>query len=644
MPDEWEIQYGLNPHNPADADLDPDIDGVTNLDEFLNETDPTRPPSGEFQVTITDFTDRIEFDKWLPGFEKVLKIEVKWDKIATDMDAPDKAAFKLEDTSSYPGRAVNDVDSSATNPDYLAWYEFNGPDFGLAEDPADHSYIQGPIEITNQGDAQNGIYTIYLQCWDYGARTKLVITHPSDSNISYSIWIPIGAGINGIAKAWDYDNDPGTTGDSNALDPNADMDEIIFEKPGVYTAPAGDDFKNIEEYRGIIYTVPGGDPPTRDRKHIRLNATRKDLFVRGDGFDPVRAPFAIGDAFKNAGIDVHIVNDWGLDTAEFGSFYVYYKSGNIENITGNRVIGAGTAWSPQWPRREWEFKLVGDPDDHWMPITYWSATGLTLAFPYQRNIDGGAQAYLIRKPVPHINIAIMRHDWKENSPIPFNDGYINFIRSYAPSLFFPQGARQWGWDQKGHASTNSTEYQPTMYGFATTYQIPLEHYFNDRPYIEGTLWTATGWTSNPVEDGLLAPLNRVEDQADKLEFVDGALGDSANGIWDGDYRSKDQSTWYENDQQLSPFDVDKNGFVELPLATDPDAENFANQYDNEGNPYTLARVLQHTITHELTHTLAGPKHTEDPLCLMYKYSINWSRDHFLSDYYRSLLRIHNILR
>ena len=80
------------------------------------------------------------------------------------------------------------------------------------------------------------------------------------------------------------------------------------------------------------------------------------------------------------------------------------------------------------------------------------------------------------------------------------------------------------------------------------------------------------------------------------------------------------------------------------MATDPDTDNFSNQYDSEGNPYTLARVLKHTITHELAHTLAGPKHTEDPLCLMYKYSINWRRDNYLSDYYRSLLRIHNITR
>lgn len=57
MPDEWQVKYGLNPHsadegpptedavwypsNEASHDLDGD--GYTNLDEFLNGTDPTRP-------------------------------------------------------------------------------------------------------------------------------------------------------------------------------------------------------------------------------------------------------------------------------------------------------------------------------------------------------------------------------------------------------------------------------------------------------------------------------------------------------------------------------------------------------------------------------------------------------------------------
>ncbi|NPA75931.1 MAG: hypothetical protein GXO25_07640 [Euryarchaeota archaeon] len=40
MPDWWEIKYGLNPDNPADRNEDPDHDGLTNYQEYLNGTDP----------------------------------------------------------------------------------------------------------------------------------------------------------------------------------------------------------------------------------------------------------------------------------------------------------------------------------------------------------------------------------------------------------------------------------------------------------------------------------------------------------------------------------------------------------------------------------------------------------------------------
>ena len=43
MPDEWELAYGLDPLDPADASLDSDGDGVTNLAEFQGETDPLQP-------------------------------------------------------------------------------------------------------------------------------------------------------------------------------------------------------------------------------------------------------------------------------------------------------------------------------------------------------------------------------------------------------------------------------------------------------------------------------------------------------------------------------------------------------------------------------------------------------------------------
>jgi hypothetical protein len=50
MPDAWETSAGLNPNNPADAALDKDGDGQSNLEEYLADTNPGSAAS-RFHVT-----------------------------------------------------------------------------------------------------------------------------------------------------------------------------------------------------------------------------------------------------------------------------------------------------------------------------------------------------------------------------------------------------------------------------------------------------------------------------------------------------------------------------------------------------------------------------------------------------------------
>jgi hypothetical protein len=45
MPDEWEMTYGFNKFSAADAAFDPDLDGITNLGEFVSGTNPTNAAS-----------------------------------------------------------------------------------------------------------------------------------------------------------------------------------------------------------------------------------------------------------------------------------------------------------------------------------------------------------------------------------------------------------------------------------------------------------------------------------------------------------------------------------------------------------------------------------------------------------------------
>ena len=41
MPDEWEIRYSLDPSDASDNAKDKDGDGYTNIEEYLNGTNPT---------------------------------------------------------------------------------------------------------------------------------------------------------------------------------------------------------------------------------------------------------------------------------------------------------------------------------------------------------------------------------------------------------------------------------------------------------------------------------------------------------------------------------------------------------------------------------------------------------------------------
>ncbi|MFO8050581.1 MAG: GLUG motif-containing protein [Thermoplasmatota archaeon] len=59
IPDWWEKFYGLDPNDPSDALLDPDGDGITNLDEYKDKTNPLkddREPSADGSTEETDLT------------------------------------------------------------------------------------------------------------------------------------------------------------------------------------------------------------------------------------------------------------------------------------------------------------------------------------------------------------------------------------------------------------------------------------------------------------------------------------------------------------------------------------------------------------------------------------------------------------
>jgi len=629
-----------------------------------------------------------KYDTWLPKYGDTVKIVAEW----LGGGAPPQINFKLDETSTYAGRALNDPDPTKMKThNYPDWYydsgqnvdNYNGPDFGLTEtapnpnslDPSNsiHSFAQGPITVSGVV-SESTTYTIYLQCWDYGGRTKVVA---EGGEKQAELWVPkIPGADKRMASAWDYDGDPLTTNPVPVQDLSEedDIDAIIFTPANTKeTNPPGDDFNNFEEYRGILFVE------NNVLKHKRLNPYRKDLFIRAKGYD-WEYPFTIGDAFKNAGIDVHNTTDWKhdatekLDSAEpYGEFFIYYRMGDVTKIDGDEVWGPDAGWLTSWPSNEFEFKLDSDSEEAWTPISFFLAANPAINKPlrlildtdyddYGNNPDGSPVNYLIRIPLPHINVLIVRHD-RKTTKVKISDdpqGLIKYEGSDAPGPGNPMGSRDWGWSTKGYSRWNRTDKQ---YGIAISLAKPLDHYFDNKPYFKGTVWdeTLTQWRPAESDDMVLAPLSLTEDPEDSGYFLQDATTleyyydgyvprDTANDAWDGDRRLLDKNEW-TGEMNLSPFDIDNNGYIELPPAIDPYSDNSSNQYatyddDDEKwkNPYTKVWVLMHTITHEIGHALGGYKHSPFPDCLMHDYSYDWKRQDFMSDWYRARLMVHNKIR
>jgi len=79
MANDWENSYSLNPYDPADASLDPDGDGLTNLEEFIQGKDPTvsdisEPSSGPDDAPVPPRPDQDGVDLPASPLEDNVKI------------------------------------------------------------------------------------------------------------------------------------------------------------------------------------------------------------------------------------------------------------------------------------------------------------------------------------------------------------------------------------------------------------------------------------------------------------------------------------------------------------------------------------------------------------------------------------------
>ncbi len=130
MPDFWEDRFGLDRNNPADAFLDLDSDGLTNVDEFLSLSDPSMPDTDADGLNDGDEvhvygTDPIRADTDDDGLTDNAEVSVH---LTNPLD-PDSDADGLSDGHEVAISNTDPLNADSDNdgmPD--GWEEANGLD------------------------------------------------------------------------------------------------------------------------------------------------------------------------------------------------------------------------------------------------------------------------------------------------------------------------------------------------------------------------------------------------------------------------------------------------------------------------------------------------------------------------------------
>lgn len=135
MPDAWETTYGLNPNSAADASLDPDSDGFTNLQEYQKGQNPL--VFNAMQSSYASMTAAGTFNGWSPS--------------ATNMHLVDHYIWQ---TTMSLNQSSNVEFKFAANGNWnVNWGENNQSDFtvdtaGFAEQTGGNIRINGPLNGT----------------------------------------------------------------------------------------------------------------------------------------------------------------------------------------------------------------------------------------------------------------------------------------------------------------------------------------------------------------------------------------------------------------------------------------------------------------------------------------------------------------
>ena len=300
MPDAWETAHGLNP-GVHDAGLDPDGDGLTNIEEYNSGTDP-------------------QVDDWA-GPSVAVSVNV------------------LIDTGGYPFDMVADSDSDGM-PD---WWEYK---YGLNMSSNDASADPDGDTVSNLDEFLTGMLPNSNDTWG------IVIAFSPLWTLD-GIGLPPDTDGDGMRDWWEILFGLNINIDDSALDPDGDG-RTNFDEYNAGTNPQVDDWAGPSRMASAGFSVDtggfnGGYAPDGDSDGM------PDWWETFYGLNPIVNDAAAnpdGDALTNieeynAGTNPSLF-DWLESGPGFGNLFVLDTGGKFVDFDGDGM--------PDW----WERKFFGD--------------------------------------------------------------------------------------------------------------------------------------------------------------------------------------------------------------------------------------------------------------------------------------------
>jgi len=258
MPDGWEAKYGLNPLNPADAEMDSDVDrtgrprpdGLINLFEYFNNTDPTSPDSdgdhlSDFEEIVQGFDVKVNH-KWEHYYTCATSADTDKDNVPMDRDGDNNYAVDEDFVNGITGQVIDNDGDGTENPelnsnDYNEIYGgCRGYIMNASSPDTDGDGIPDWTEVfTDRDPTQPGIQSTdpTLADTDGDGLTDL------QEVLGVYVWLP-GRAIKTLIKTDPLKPDSDMDGLSDGKEATTDFDPAFTDKGAVKLEPIRDSVTN----------------------------------------------------------------------------------------------------------------------------------------------------------------------------------------------------------------------------------------------------------------------------------------------------------------------------------------------------------------------------------------------------------------